>query len=215
MEVTMDRMVEAVAALEEATVGNRRSPFHLSACDVCGAPTFCYPCPNCRAWCDFSDTPDQRQSQRDAALKSGVGTKDSFIERVEKEGGVGPWYFANFRRMVAYETTPSYKHGVEEAIARAKAIEWPSAGDVWDAVRARRKFPEDGEWARSLRAFEARADAEFGLRVEKLRAFRESNVYREWPVNCEEGRALLRTYAEERLVEMGLSHALEGLPGPA
>jgi len=44
--VTLDTLVPVMQALSEAAFA-RSSPFHLSGCTVCGAPTFQYPCPNC------------------------------------------------------------------------------------------------------------------------------------------------------------------------
>jgi hypothetical protein len=213
MGVEIGNLVEAIQALSESSFG-RPSPFHLSACQACGAPTFQYPCPNCRNWCDFSESADYKAEVKLSCEKSGVGSREAFVRRVEVAGGIGPWYFGEFRRTVGYGNGGAFKVEVDAAIARAASVEWPDAGAVWDEVASGARLPDDGFWSEKHQAFEARALAEFGEgKLARLKGAREPGPWHSWPENCREGRELMLEFARERLQELGLTDSVPQPPG--
>jgi hypothetical protein len=214
MDVEMRNLVPAVQALSEAAFG-RPSPFHLSGCAACGAPTFQYPCPSCREWCDHSESPEHSARVREACARSGVGSRESFVRRVGAAGGLGPWYFAEFRRTVGYSSGGAFAATVDAVTARSATVGWPDAGAVWDAIASGARFPAEGFWGAALADFERRAVAEFGeAGVARLKASREPGPWHAWPENCHEGRELVRRFAEERLDAMGLASEPPAAIGP-
>jgi hypothetical protein len=208
LQVKLDDLVRVVRALSE-TAFRRKSPFHLSPCAVCGAPTFQYPCPSCRSWCDFSDGPKERARQIESASKSGIGSRENFCRRVEAAGGFGPWYFRNFKRTVAYgpgrDMDSGFVRSVDAAIERAATMTWPDPGEIWDAVRARPKdFPPEGYYAEERQRIDECAIKLFGAdRVAALKSQRQTSYL--WPEDCDEGRQVLATLAEETLEQMAAS----------
>ena len=213
-QVTIDTLVPAIRALS-ASVFRRESSFHLSACGVCGGPTFQYPCPSCSSWYDFSDGAAERRRQREVAASMGIGTREDFVQRVDRAGGLGCWYFANFRKVVAYKSDPAFRDKVDHAIERAYVMWWPDAGEVWDTVKAGLpKLPEDSFYREAIDRREARALDEFG--EAGLQSLKSNKVSQHsWPENCEEGRDLVARMGEEWLAEAGIAPAPTEVPcGP-
>lgn len=99
-----------------------RSPFHLSACGGCGAPSFQQPCPLCRYYPRGSDK---------GYYHPEVATKQMFCTMVDKsgpggaDGTIATWLIKNNERRF---------HNQERAIASAHKVDVPSASDYWDAV---------------------------------------------------------------------------------
>lgn len=98
-----------------------RSPFHLSACGGCGAPSFQQPCPLCRyypIWGDNSCSPK-------------VATKQMFCEMVGRSGPAGrdgtivTWLIKNNDRRFPDQA---------DSLARALDVDVPPAAAYWDAV---------------------------------------------------------------------------------
>lgn len=102
-------------------------PFHLSRC-YCGAPSWMQPCPTCDYYPMYGST--GTSWARDSA------TREGFVSRVERHGGVAPWYFAGYRRTVAYEESWRFRERIDRLAEAAKQWEdVPSPGEVWDWVR--------------------------------------------------------------------------------
>jgi hypothetical protein len=102
-------------------------PFHLSRC-YCGAPTWQQPCPSCGFYPMYGST--GTSCARDSA------TRERFIATAERYGGVAAWYFAGYRRTVAYGKDPRFAAKIDRLVASARTWDGvPTPGDVWDQVR--------------------------------------------------------------------------------
>lgn len=102
-------------------------PFHLSRC-YCGAPSWQQPCPTCDYYPMYGQTGTSRA--RDSA------TREEFVAKAERHGGVAAWYFACYRRTVAYKENWRFRERIDGLVETARS--WagvPSPGEVWDAVR--------------------------------------------------------------------------------
>lgn len=105
-------------------------PFHLSRC-YCGAPTWQQPCPTCGYYPMYGST--GTSWARESA------TREGFVATAERHGGVAAWYFAGYRRTVAYQNDYRFAAKIDRLVASAKAWEdVPTAGEVWDYVRGER-----------------------------------------------------------------------------
>lgn len=66
-------------------------------------------------------------------------TREGFVAKTERHGGVAAWYFAGYRRTVAYTTDWRFAEKIDGLIEAAKTWEGvPNAGEVWDVVRGDR-----------------------------------------------------------------------------
>lgn len=212
-QVEIDDMVRAVQAFGEMSFG-KLSHFHLSPCGVCRAPTFQYPCPSCRSWCDASDTPDQRQAQIEAARRSKVGTRETFVRRVEASGGIGPWYFGNFRNTVGYDKGGTFTAEVNASVERTREVSWPDAGLVWDTVTAEGiSLPPDDFWRHKHADIGHRAVEEYGQERLSDMSRRPDRQGRTWP-DCPEGRSLIVARAQDELAQLGLAEPTVAPSGP-
>jgi hypothetical protein len=102
-------------------------PFHLSRC-YCGAPSWQQPCPTCGYYPQYGRT--GTSWARDSA------TREGFVARADRHGGVAAWYFAEYRRTVAYQKDERFAQRIEALVADART--WPDVpdpGTVWDLVR--------------------------------------------------------------------------------
>jgi hypothetical protein len=104
-------------------------PFHLSRC-YCGAPSWQQPCPTCGYYPMYGLT--GTSWARDSA------TREGFVARAERHGGVAAWYFAGYRRTVAYTKDWRFAEEIDGLVEAAKTWEGvPSPGEVWDMVRGK------------------------------------------------------------------------------
>lgn len=226
MQVSIDDIVPAVRAMWQAT-RERSSPFHLASCSSCGGPSFMQPCPNCGAYPDASELPAVTEARRVAAMASGAGSRDAFIRRVEREGGLGAWYFASFRRTVAYQGSgyrephdPIFRADIEGLVERARQVEWPSPGEVWDHV-SRDGHSLHADYAATSREWRDLAVAAHGEeRFTSLQHVQEGRSWHSWPDNCREGWDILRGHGLATLEQLGIPEAAPPAqdaerPGPA
>ena len=198
MHIALDDLVPAIHALYEQEF-ERPCHFHLAPCAKCGAPTFQYPCPSCDTWNDASG-PWSRDEQ------IAPTTREQFVAKVERDGGIGAWYFGKWRRSVAYTETFGFKERIEGLVDRAKQIEWPSPAEVWDAVHAGMALPSRDFNTTCRERWRAEAVARNGEGV--LATIKATAM---WP-ECESGKAIVRACAERSLSDLGLT--ADATPSP-
>lgn len=113
--------IEAVARHYEKGCLDR-SPFHLSSCGGCGAPSFQQPCPLCRYYPRGSDK---------GYYEPKVATKQMFCEMIDRsgpegrDGTIATWLIKNNDRRFPDLT---------QALTVALDVDVPSASDYWDAI---------------------------------------------------------------------------------
>lgn len=129
----LDAFVERVRAAYDAAFADERArrgygcSFHLSRCH-CGAPSWQQPCPTCGYYPMYGTTGTSWQP--DSA------TREGFAARARHYGGVAAWYFAGFRRVVAYEMDPSFRDRIDRLVVDAATwTDVPTPEEVWDLVR--------------------------------------------------------------------------------
>lgn len=216
MRISIDDTVPAVRAMWQAA-RERTSPFHLAACSACGGPSFMQPCPNCGAYPDLSEPSSVTESRRAAAMASGAGSRDAFARRVEREGGIGAWYFASFRRTVAYQGSgrfeqpnPIFRADIDGLVERARQVEWPSAEEIWDRVSGDRQ-PMHADWAAISGEWRDMAVLAHGEEsFQALQRVQEGRSWHPWPENCREGWDILREHGISTPASLGIPEA-----GPA
>jgi hypothetical protein len=215
MHVVLEHLVEAVQALSEAEFG-KPSPFHLSACGICGGPSFQYPCPLCRYWADFSQPKAERERDIRAASGRGSGSRAFFVRAVTTNSGIGPWYFGEFKNVVAYKSEAAWKQHVDDIIALSRTIEWPDPGEVWDHISAGQTLSSEAVWTDKRDRVNAMANRLFGAEcAARLISARRSQFT--WPAGSQEGMRCVRASAAESLEILGLpipAVAVEARPLP-
>lgn len=103
-------------------------PFHLSIC-WCSAVTFMQPCEICDYYPMYGAT--------NSSLPRNGCTRERFVAIVERQGGVAAWYFASFRRVVAYKPFSTFKAKIDALVEDAKTWEGvPTPAEVWDVLHA-------------------------------------------------------------------------------
>jgi len=230
MKVELEDLVAAMQAMFEVKTG-RPSPFHLSGCDRCGAPTTGYPCLNCRTWADHFIPQKEYERARDLErarnAASGVGTREAFVQRVTQRGSIALWLLEDRKRVLAWNDPPrpegsqEYTDMIRGLIEAAKKIEWPDPGLVWDAVTGeKRQLPDTRHWTARIQAIDERAKALYGeatLAVLKSPKTSEKPHWHPWPENCVEGRRVVAELARETLERLGIAEAFEptsAVPSP-
>jgi len=122
--------VEAVARFDERE-RLASSPFHLSKCGGCGAPSFQQPCSLCGFYPYGSNKGhwDPREA-----------TREQFSAMVErsgpdgKDGTVATWHARSFWERRVDVSREAAKEAGEAAARRATTVSCCSADDVWDVV---------------------------------------------------------------------------------
>jgi hypothetical protein len=129
----IDAFVQRVRDAYDAAFPEERArrgygcPFHLRRC-YCGAPTWQQPCPTCDYYPMYGST--GTSWEKDSA------TREGFVTRASAYGGVAAWYFAGYRRTVAYANNSSFAAKIDALVEQAKGwTDVPSPGEVWDLVR--------------------------------------------------------------------------------
>ncbi len=222
MKVELEDLVAAMQAMHEAKTG-RPSPFHLSGCARCGAPTTGYPCLNCRTWNDYFLPQEEYERERDLErarnAASGVGSRETFVARVGRAGSIALWLLEDRKRVVAWNDPPhregdqEYTDMIRALIEGAKMVEWPDPGLVWDVVAGeKRSLPDKSHWGAKKDAIDERAKALYG--EERLARLKSSSSYERpnwhpWPENCPEGRRVVAELAKETLERLGIAEAFE------
>lgn len=213
MQISTDDLIPAVRAMWQVTMG-KTSPFHLAACAACDGPSFQQPCPCCGAYPDASEPRSVTEARRDAAQRRGAGSRDRFIASVEHAGGVGAWYFASFRRTVAYAGSPgretpdhAFRAAIDGLVERARSMSWPSPGEVWDHV-SRDRQALSGDYLADYEVWSRMADEDHGEgAVRWLREKQDGRSWHSWPENCAEGREILRSHGLVTLERLGVPEA--------
>ncbi|MDQ3607197.1 MAG: hypothetical protein M3418_13545 [Gemmatimonadota bacterium] len=134
MNTTVARFVERVRTAYDAALPELRiqtgygCSFHLSPC-YCGAPIWSQPCAVCGFYPDWSNPRITGTS-----WARGSCTRETFVRLAENHGCVAAWYFAGFRRTVAYKPHSDFAATIETLIADAKGwSDAPTPAEIWDA----------------------------------------------------------------------------------
>lgn len=112
---------------ENVSTHGNGCPFHLARC-YCGAPSWQQPCPTCGYYPMYGSTGTSWAPES--------ATREGFVAMARRRGGVAAWYFAGYRRTVAYTADWRFRERIDALVAAAK--EWdgvPSPAEVWDSVR--------------------------------------------------------------------------------
>lgn len=138
-------VVARVRALDNefrATCGNDNpSPFHLNACGRCRSPVWMQPCPVCDfyPYGDMDDGIRIRTPEWEArAEKFREKAHDLYINKMTAAGNIAAWFFIQYRKTVAYKSSPdseTFRHSVEEFIKRVEAETFPSPEEIWNAYK--------------------------------------------------------------------------------
>lgn len=131
---SIDRFVQRIRDAYDAVFAAERAergygcPFHLSRC-WCSAPSPAQPCWICGYYPMYGLT--------NSSLPKNGCTRERFISVAERNGGIAVWYFASFRRVLAYQPGTTFQAKIDGLVEDAKTWEGvPSPAKVWDVLHA-------------------------------------------------------------------------------
>lgn len=128
MTKTVAQTIDAVRAIYTEVLGVPCS-FHLSTCPQCNAPGWQQPCPMCGYYPQYG-----RPTKAEIAAHKKV-TREEYAVHVAKRGGIGVWYFNEFKKTVAYKQDAGFRAELNIAIAKAMDIDAATGEEIWDACQ--------------------------------------------------------------------------------
>lgn len=128
MTKTVAQTIDAVRAIYTEVLGVPCS-FHLSTCPQCNAPGWQQPCPVCSYYPQYG-----RPTKAEMAAHKKV-TREEYTALVAKRGGIGVWYFNDFKNTVAYKQDAGFRAELNIAIAKAMDIDAATGEAIWDACQ--------------------------------------------------------------------------------